>query len=610
MFLIADKAVAMASEEVKEPSVNVKEEEAPEVIDVTPAPQTKRIAPGPKRRRKPGVPEQDEDEDRDPLDLPEGIKKEILVPGEGWRRPKRSEKVKVDYVGRLHSDGSQFDSSQDRGKPFGFTVGSGRVIDGWDFAVKSMLKGEKAKFTLQPEFAYGKKGKAPKIPPDAVLEFDIELLRWQSKDDLFGDEGCIKQKLQKGDNSWKFPKDGAEVCLCLVGKMEDGKVLEEHDCVDYEIGSGSLGPVSKFLDKALVTMSRGEKCLLHGAKDYIYNGGKSTVELHLVEVYNVRDVSLCRDQTVFLKTLDQGPGWQKPLDCYKVKIKVEEATDGANNPLPGFTAAELSWECGDGEICDALEGAVRQMKEGERALVRCRKAAHAIEPKIGLSEIKAERVVYTIAVLEVEKGDVKELWNLDPNERFETSLKQKEIGTKLFGAKRFEFALDRYSQVVETLGDNEKFPDPKLKQKAIELRKAAELNKAACRLKIGDWAGVMRACDTVLGEDKLNVKAWFRRAKALHELTEYPKAIHDLNYVLELDPKNTDAKAQLVISQKAQRVVDKQAQDTFAKMCQGLGKFNADKRTKQAILKPGQPKGYDPDMWETETESDLSDDDE
>lgn len=84
--------------------------------------------------------------------------------------------VTVDYVGRL-LDGTQFDSSYDRGVPFTFTAGSGQVIRGWDEGVPGMRVGGKRRLTIPHQLAYG--GNPPAgsgIPPNASLTFDIELL--------------------------------------------------------------------------------------------------------------------------------------------------------------------------------------------------------------------------------------------------------------------------------------------------------------------------------------------------------------------------------------------------------------------------------------------------
>jgi tetratricopeptide (TPR) repeat protein len=102
------------------------------------------------------------------------VTKEILEEGYG-DQPVRGQKVKVHYVGKLEQDGTQFDSTRSQQRPFEFTVGED-VIEGWSLGVVTMKVGEKAKFIIAPEYAYGNKGSPPKIPPNATLIFEIELL--------------------------------------------------------------------------------------------------------------------------------------------------------------------------------------------------------------------------------------------------------------------------------------------------------------------------------------------------------------------------------------------------------------------------------------------------
>lgn len=91
-------------------------------------------------------------------------------------RAQEGDTVEVHYTGWL-KDGTKFDSSVDRGKPFSFKLGKGQVIKGWDEGVAGMRVGGKRKLIIPPELGYGKRGAGNVIPPDAELTFDVELLK-------------------------------------------------------------------------------------------------------------------------------------------------------------------------------------------------------------------------------------------------------------------------------------------------------------------------------------------------------------------------------------------------------------------------------------------------
>lgn len=134
--------------------------------------------------------------------------KKVLKEGTGEAPPSGGEdkiRVKVHYTGWL-LDGTKFDSSRDKDKKFAFSLGKSEVIKGWDVGVASMRVGEKSRFRIREDFAYGKSGSPPTIPGGATLVFDVELFsfkkeakkKWElSKEEKIA--GAEKEKLE-GNN--------------------------------------------------------------------------------------------------------------------------------------------------------------------------------------------------------------------------------------------------------------------------------------------------------------------------------------------------------------------------------------------------------------------------
>ncbi len=127
----------------------------------TPPPSTSARAPSPAPT--PSVPA--------PPEAPLSVT--TTTPGKG-PGAKNGDKVRVHYTGTLQN-GTKFDSSRDRDKPFDFVLGQGQVIKGWDQGILGMKVGEKRKLVIPPSMAYGVNGR-PGIPPNSVLNFDVEML--------------------------------------------------------------------------------------------------------------------------------------------------------------------------------------------------------------------------------------------------------------------------------------------------------------------------------------------------------------------------------------------------------------------------------------------------
>jgi peptidylprolyl isomerase len=102
-----------------------------------------------------------------------GLKYQVLKRGNGTVSPKATDTVKVHYHGTL-LDGTVFDSSVERGEPISFPLNA--VIRGWTEGLQLMKVGDKFKFEIPPDLAYGPDSPSPKIPPNSTLVFEVELL--------------------------------------------------------------------------------------------------------------------------------------------------------------------------------------------------------------------------------------------------------------------------------------------------------------------------------------------------------------------------------------------------------------------------------------------------
>jgi len=102
-----------------------------------------------------------------------GLKYQVLKHGTGTVSPKATDTVKVHYEGKL-LNGTVFDSSIARGQPISFPLN--RVIPGWTEGVQLMKVGDKFKFEIPANLAYGENSPSPAIPPNSTLVFEVELL--------------------------------------------------------------------------------------------------------------------------------------------------------------------------------------------------------------------------------------------------------------------------------------------------------------------------------------------------------------------------------------------------------------------------------------------------
>mmetsp|Transcript_23919 Transcript_23919/g.36596 ORF Transcript_23919/g.36596 Transcript_23919/m.36596 type:complete len:486 (-) Transcript_23919:127-1584(-) len=167
----------------------------------------------------------------DPIDVSlaqdGGIMKTILeaAPEDAAGPPPNGVEVTAHYTGTLESDGSKFDSSRDRGKPFVFTIGQGQVIKGWDEGFASMKVGEKARLAIRSDFGYGDRGMPPAIPAKANLVFDVELLGFKEKEkqpwEMTPEERLQKAASLKEEGTKEFTSGNHAIAADLYKKAAD-----------------------------------------------------------------------------------------------------------------------------------------------------------------------------------------------------------------------------------------------------------------------------------------------------------------------------------------------------------------------------------------------------
>ncbi len=180
----------------------------------------------------------------------------------------KGSRVTVNYTGYLTS-GKMFDSSVKRNQPFTFEIGEGRVIPGWDEGVSLMSIGDKYRFIIPYNLAYGEQGHPPVIPAKSTLIFDVDLLDIKppikvepfdvkGKDTITTESG-LKYIIVRKTRGIQATK-GKTVKVDYTGYLENGKMFDSSvkrgEPIEFQVG---IGRVIKGWDEALQLMSVGDK---------------------------------------------------------------------------------------------------------------------------------------------------------------------------------------------------------------------------------------------------------------------------------------------------------------------------------------------------------------
>lgn len=532
------------------------------------------------------IPLQREGEERELGEL--GLKKKLTKLGVGYFKPETGDEVSVHYTGTLQ-DGSKFDSSRDRGKPFVFKLGQGQVILGWDQGIATMKKGEHAVFTIPPVLAYGKAGSPPVIPPDAILVFDVELLSWASVKDVCRDGGILKRIIKDGDG-WATPKDADEVIVKYEVKLDDGTIVAKASDlgVQFYVRDGHFCPA---IGRAIKTMRRGEVVSLNVKPQYGFGekGSPGTYQHAMVppyanltidlELLTWKSVEILTDnENVVKKILKVGEGYEKPNDGTIVRVKyIAKLPNGSVFEKKGLNGDPYEFIIDGDQVILGLDLAVAKMKKGEIASI-------TITPEYGFGAVETKRdlavvppnstLVYEVELVSFMKE--KEFWEMNAAEKLEAAAKKKEEGNALFKVGKYWRASKKYERAANFIEQNQAFSEEEKKQ-GEALRVSCYLNSAACKLKLKDFRVVVDLCTKVLELEPENMKALYRRLQAYVQVGELGLAESDIKKALEIDPQNKDVKLELKKLRQKESEYQRKAAEMFENLFPRMSKLEVSK---------------------------------
>mmetsp|Transcript_20256 Transcript_20256/g.28042 ORF Transcript_20256/g.28042 Transcript_20256/m.28042 type:complete len:474 (+) Transcript_20256:2-1423(+) len=386
----------------------------------------------------------------------------------------------------------------------------------------------------------------PTIPPNATLNFEVELLRWKSVKDITGNGGIIKTIVTKGAG-FKKPNDIDEVTVKYMAKTADGTVLKQtpDEGITFKVSDGDFCAA---VSKTVLSMESKEEVSCVCSGEYVEGveglplGESMTLDLTLLAIHTVEMVS---GQDCVKKTLVEGEGYDRPNDGAKVGVRYT-ATLPDGTVFDKVEGDDLcSWVVDEEQQIIGLDKAVLKMKKGEKALITIRPelafgAQDTVKP---LATIPANTTVqYEMELVEIEKA--KEVWSMSTEEKFSFFEEAKAQGNTLFKEGKFQRAIKKYGKALSTMESDHSFTDEE-KTRAKKAKLPLHLNKAAVQLKLGEWAETRGSCGKALEIEPNNTKALFRRAQAHSALEDPDLACQDLKLLLEHDASNKDAMREL-----------------------------------------------------------------
>eukprot|EP00257_Ricinus_communis_P019949 XP_015579076.1 70 kDa peptidyl-prolyl isomerase [Ricinus communis] len=363
-----------------------------------------------------------------------GILKKITKDGEGWATPRDGDEVLVKYEVRLEN-GLVLSRSEEIVE---FHIGDGYLCPALGKAVKTMRRGEQAEVAVKSSYGFNPNGN--EVPTVSNFTIQLELVTWRSIIDITGDRKVLK-KITKAGDGFEHPNEGSKVKVVYTGKLEDGTVLEKRGTNEEPFEYITLEEqINEGLDRAIMTMKRGEHCLVTVTAEYLSDHDSSDVlPANSVLHYEVQLIDFIKDKPFWkmdasekleaceIKKLD-GNVLFKAGKFWRASKKYEKAANIVEYDHP-FTDDQKCLAKGLRLSC-YLNNAACKLKLGEycEASRLCTKVLEQ-DPFNVKALFRRSEAYLKITELEKAEADINKALIIDPNNR-DVKLKYKELKDK------------------------------------------------------------------------------------------------------------------------------------------------------------------------------------
>ncbi|XP_072910071.1 peptidyl-prolyl cis-trans isomerase FKBP5-like [Hemitrygon akajei] len=448
-------------------------------------------------------------------------------------------------------------------------------------------KGQKSTVDLRCEMTTGQGRRSPAKEGEITeLEPGVEDLTPNR------DRGVLKIVKKAGIDA-ESPMIGDKVFVHYTGTLQNGSKFDSsrdrNEQFVFDLGKGQ---VLKAWDLGVASMKKGEICQLICKPNYAYGTAGSPPEvpsnstlLFEIELLDFKgeDLTDCEDRGIIRRIKKKGQGYSCPNEGATVEVYVEGWCDGAL-----FDQREVKFVVGEGEDHDipiGVDKAMEKMQRGEHCILHLNpKYGFGDDGKPGFNIPPNSQLDYEVLLKNFVKA--KESWEMDTREKLEQAAIVKEKGTSYFKRGKYEQAQIQYRKIVAWLDQHYGLSEEdSWSAKALVL--AAHLNMAMCCLKLNDYLKAVKSCDKALEIDRLNEKALYRRGEARLSVNEFDLAKADFQKVLQVNPDNKAARAQLLMCQRRIKEHHEKNKKIYANMFQ---KF-ADRDLKGRSGKSSREKG-------------------